>query len=489
MEEQQHLKRTLGLLDATMLVAGSMIGSGIFIVSAEMSRDVGSSGWLMLAWLVSGLITLMAALSYGELAGMMPNAGGQYVYIRRAFGKLTAFLYGWTVFAVIQTGVIAAVAVAFAKFAAVFFPVLSESMISFHIPGEVDPRNINYGQIVAVISIIVTTLINAQGVKTGSLVQRIFTTAKLVALFSLIVAGVVIGLKGDTFSKNFTNAFEASHWTQNEKTKEWIWSALGGFGLLLAFGKTMINSLFAADAWNNVTFIAGEIKDPKRNIPRSLFLGTLIVTVLYCLANIAYLGLLPIAGDPNATDVAHQGIQFAANGRVGTAAATMIFGGVAVSVMAALIMISTFGCNNGLILAGGRLYYAMANDGLFFKKAATLNKNSVPAYALWIQCIWGCLLCFSGTYNDLIKFATFASIVFYIVTLIGLFVLRKREPNAERPYKAFGYPIVPVLYILIALAIVLDLLYTDTRNSGFSLVVVFLGLPIYFLTGASRKAS
>jgi basic amino acid/polyamine antiporter, APA family len=480
------LNRSLGLLDSTMLVAGSMIGSGIFIVSAEMSRDLGSAGWLLVAWLITGIITALAALSYGELAAMMPDAGGQYVYIRRAWGKMTAFLYGWTVFAVIQTGVIAAVAVAFAKFTAVFFPVLAEPMISFSIGDS--QRVINYGQLLAVGSIVLLTFINAYGLKNGSLIQRVFTSAKLLALFALIVIGIGKGLSSDAFSLNFSDAWTASS-TKDTGNGNWITTALAGTALLVMFAKTMINSLFSADAWNNVTYIAGEIREPHKNIPRSLILGTCIVTLLYLLANVAYLGLLPLHGSPTGSDAWSLGIQFAQNDRVGTAAATQILGNTAVSVMAILIMISTFGCNNGLILAGSRLFYAMAGDNLFFKKAAQLNRASVPAFALWIQCIWAGLLCFTGTYGDLIKFATFASMVFYIVTIAGLFQLRKTEPNTPRPYKALGYPFVPILYILAAIGIVVVLIFTDSQNSLLSIAIIALGIPIYLLrrTAAAKE--
>jgi len=475
MSEEKELKRTLGLVDATMIVAGSMIGSGIFIVSAAMARDVGSAGYLILVWLITGLITISAALSYGELAGMMPNAGGQYVYIRRAFGSLTSFLYGWTVFTVIQTGVIAAVAVAFAKYTSVFFPELNTAIL------EAGSFTITYAQLLAVASIVLLTFINMQGVQQGKNIQLVFTSAKLFALFALIVLGLGIGLKGDVLAENFRHAWDATSTTVDEQGKISI-VPLASFALLGAMGATIINSLFSSDAWNNVTFIAGEIKDPKKNIPRSLFLGTMIVTVIYILANLAYLALLPLHGDPSATDIAGQGMQFAANDRVGTAAASMIFGNTATLLMAALIMTSTFGCNNGLILSGARLYYAMAKDGLFFKKAGELNSRQVPAFALVVQCIWSCLLCFSGKYNDLLEYSTFAALIFYIVTIYGIFVLRKKEPDTERPYKAFGYPIIPALYIVLTLAICVTLLYYKPFSTGLGLLIVFLGIPVYFLS-------
>ncbi|HTL83333.1 MAG TPA: amino acid permease [Bacteroidia bacterium] len=492
----RDFKRTLGLVDATSLVAGSMIGSGIFLVSSDMARDVGCAGWLIVAWLLTGVITLIAALSYGELAGMMPTAGGQYVYIQRAFGKFTSFLYGWTVFAVIQTGVIAAVAMAFAnytsEFVASFDPkhnapdyiaVFSPKNILFHIGSFA----INAQQVLAVTLIVFLTFINTLGVKGGAGVQKVFTSAKLLALFGLIIFGLFVGLKTNVFGNNFTNSFSATQTYQAVKDGPWLTRPLSGVLLLAVFGMTLMNSLFSSDAWNNVTFIAGEIKEPQKNIPKSLFLGTLIVTVLYISANLAYLALLPLKGSPLGADVASRGMQFAEMGRVGTAAATVIFGNVATVMMALLIMVSTFGCNNGIILAGARLYYAMAKDDLFFKRAERLNKFSVPAFALWIQCIWASLLCFSGTYHDLVIYCTFASMLFYIVTISGLFVLRKKEPLAERPYKAFGYPLFPALYILIAIAICVNLLFMDTYNSIAGLIIVAIGVPIYFVQKMVRK--
>lgn len=469
-------KQRLGLIDATSIVAGSMIGSGIFLVSAQMSRDVGSSGWLMLAWVLSGIITLAAALSYGELAGMMPEAGGQYVYIRRAFGKLTAFLYGWTVFTVIQTGVIAAVAIAFANYTSELFPALS----SKHILIDAGWLKVTRAHLVAVALIFLLTMWNTRGVEGGAWVAKIFTSAKLLALFALIVFGLYVGLSSGTLSENFTNSWDASRTTVADDGSISV-SPIAGIGLMMVLGFTMINSLFSSDAWNNVTFIAGEIKEPSKNIPRSLILGTAIVTALYLSANLAYLSLLPLKGNPAGTDVTSLGMQFATNDRIGTSAASMIFGTSASVLMAVLIMISTFGCNNGIILAGGRLFYAMSKDGLFFPRAGKLNENGVPAFALWIQAIWASLLCFSGKYGDLLSYATFASLIFYCVTIGGIFVLRRKEPDALRPYKALGYPIVPLLYIIVALAICVDLVFMDTRNSVAGLVLVAVGIPVYFV--------
>ena len=470
-----QFKRSLGFWDATMLVAGSMIGSGIFIVSADMSRMVGSTGWLLFLWILSGVITVMAALSYGELAGMMPKAGGQFVYIERAWGKVTSFLYGWTVFTVIQTGVIAAVAVAFAKYSGVFFLAISVDNILLDI-GFV---KISTAQFLAIVLILFLTWINTKGIQHGKRIQVIFTSAKLIALLFLIVAGIYVGLNLEWYAQNFSNLWHAQ--TSVNINGSWMTSELAGTALVLALGTAIIGSLFSSDAWNNVTFIAGEIKDPQRNIPLSLLAGTAIVTVLYLLTNIAYLGLLPLHGDAAAGDVIGQGIQFATQDRVGTAAASRIFGDSAVYLMALLIMVSTFGCNNGIILSGARVYYAMGKDGLFFKKAATLNRNEVPEFALWIQAAWACALCLSGTYGDLLDYCTFASLLFYIVTIAGIFRLRKKEPNAHRPYKVIAYPILPLLYILIAGAICVILLYTKPQNTWSGLFIVGLGLPVYYM--------
>jgi len=473
-QEKHHLKRSLGLLDATSLVAGSMIGSGIFLVTAAMARDVGSAAWILVIWLVTGLLTMSAALSYGELAGMMPNAGGQYVYIQRAYGKLISFLYGWTVFTVIQTGTIAAVAVAFSNYTAVFFPILENKILTI---GE--SFSFTNKQVLAMFIIALLTYINTKGIRSGKIIQVVFTSAKLIALFALITLGIYIGFHTNTFADNFSSMWEAKKTVLEEDGTMTI-TKLSGIALIGAMGATIINSLFSSDAWNNVTFIAAEIKDPKKNIPRSLFLGTLIVTIIYILANIAYLALLPLNGSPDGT-VVQNGIMFASQDRVGAAAASIIMGNVGVLLMAGLIMVSTFGCNIGLILSGGRLFYAMAKDGLFFKRAGELNNYDVPEKALWFQCLWACILCISGKYGDLLTYATFASLLFYILTIGGLFILRKREPDTERPYKAFGYPFVPILYMIITGLICVDLLIYDTRNTGLGLFIVALGVPVYYI--------
>ncbi len=452
-------KRSLSLLDAVMLVSGSMIGSGIFIVSASMMRELGSPQWMLVAWVVAGLLTVMAALSYGELAGMMPKAGGQYVYIQRAFGRLPAFLYGWTVFTVIQTGVIAAVAVAFAKFTAVFFPVLMPENVLFH----VGTLPVDASQLFAMASIVLLTAFNARGVENGKTLQTFFTLAKIIALLALIVLGLAVGMGSPVLVENFAGGWQAVSLGADGAVP------LAGIALLSALGVAMVGSLFSSDAWNNVTFIAGEIKDPQRNIPRSLFLGTAIVTTLYVLANVAYLALLPVYD-----------MQHAVADRVGTAAAAVIFGDAAVYLMAGLIMVSTFGCNNGIILAGARLYYAMANDGLFFRRAGVLNKASVPGFALWIQCAWACALCLSGRYGDLLNYVTFASLLFYIVTVLGLFKLRRTEPQAERPYRVWGYPWMPAIYVACAGLFCLNLLWAQPRWTVSGLLIVAIGGVVYW---------
>lgn len=471
--QPEEFKRTLTWFDGTMLVSGSMIGSGIFIVSADMGRTVGSAGWLIAVWILTGVMTIFGALSYGELAGMMPKAGGQFVYIRRAFGDLTAFLYGWSVFAVITTGVIAAVAVAFAKYTAYFFPIFSPENILFSIKS----LKVNASQGLAIFVLILLTFINSRGVQNGKLIQLVFTSAKLIALFALIFLGLFFASKS-YLAENFTNAWSGSLTLKNDDGT-WRTEGLSGVGMLLAFGTAFIGSLFSSDSWNNVTFIAGEIKDPRRSIPLSLALGTIIVTLLYVLANLAYLNLLPLQGSPTATDVIGRGIMFAENERVGTAAASQIFGASSAALMAALIMISTFGCVSGTSLSGARVYYAMSQAGLFFKKAGELNAAKVPGNALWMQCVWASLLCLSGTYGDLLDYCTFVSLIFYAVTIAAVFVLRRREPHAERPYRVPFYPFTPAIYIVLAVGICLILLVTKTTNTGLGLLIVAAGVPFY----------
>jgi len=448
-----------------MLVAGSMIGSGIFIVSAGMLRGLGSPAWMLTAWVVAGLLTLMAALSYGELASMMPKAGGQYIYLERAFGKLPAFLYGWTSFTVITTGIIAAVAVAFAKYSAVFFPVLSED----HVLLDLGPVEINAGQVFAVSAILLLTWFNTRGVENSKTFTTVFTVAKIAAVLALIIVGMTVASGNGQLAANL-----GAGWQAAAEAEDGTLSPLTGIALLSALGVAMVGSLFSSDGWNSVTFIAGEIKRPERNLPLSLAIGTFVVTAIYVLANITYLSLLPI-----------DGIQHASFNRVGTAAAQVIMGDPAVKVMAGLIMVSTFGCINSYVLVGPRLYYAMSRDGLFFKKAGVLNERGVPQWATWVQCIWACVLCFSGKYNELLDYCTFASLLFYVVTISGLFILRRREPAAERPYKAFGYPFVPALYVACALAFCVNLLVMSPKFTGIGLGIVALGAVVYFVVRPS----
>lgn len=469
-------KRELGLFDSTMIVIGSMIGSGIFIVSADISRTVGSSGLLLLVWLITGVITVIGALSYGELAAMMPKAGGQYVYLRESYNPLIGFLYGWTLFLVIQTGTIAAVAVAFAKFTAVLFPWFSSKNILFSLLG----LNIHAGQILAICSITLLTYINIRGLREAKIVQNVFTIAKTAALFGLILLGLFIGANAQAISANFSNIWQGKWLHLVDGKIGWV-ESLTGFSIVVAIGVSMVGSLFSSVAWENITFTAGEIKNPKKNIPLSLFFGASIVIILYFLANVAYLLVLPLAGNPEGKDVMSLGIQFAAEDRVGTAVANLIFGEPAVIIMAILIMISTFGCNNGLILAGPRVFYAMAKDKLFFKSTGTLNKKSVPAIALISQGVWASLLCLSGTYSQLLDYVVFAVLIFYILTIVGIFILRKKQPNTDRPYKAFGYPILPLLYIFLAASIALILLLYKPEYTWPGLIIVLLGIPVYFL--------
>lgn len=462
-------KPSLGLLDATMIVAGSMIGSGIFIVSADITRNVGSAGWLIIVWLLTGLMTLIAAVSYGELSGMFPKAGGQYVYLKEAYNPLVGFLYGWSFFAIIQTGTIAAVGVAFAKFTAYLIPQVSDEITLF----SIGALHISPAQILAIILIIFLTYINTRGIQSGKIIQTTFTLTKLLSLFGLIVFGF-IALQPQIWHQNWSgNAWSLQHLNKD--------GSIQSYGLAAAMGAiaaAMVGSIFSSDAWNNVTFIAGEIKNPKRNIGLSLFLGTLLVTIVYVSTNFVYTGLLPM-----------QAIASAENDRVAIAASHVIFGNIGTIIIAVMIMISTFGCNNGLILAGARVYYTMANDGLFFKKTAQLNKKAVPAFALWIQCLVACLLCLSGKYGDLLDMVSFVVVIFYVLTIIGIFILRKKMPNTERPYRAFGYPILPALYIIMGLAFCTLLIIYKPDYTIYGLIFALLGIPLYYLALATKSKS
>ncbi len=460
-QDKADFKRSLSLFDGTLLVIGSMIGSGIFIVSADIVRNVGSAGWLVAVWIITGLMTMTAAISYGELSGMFPKAGGQYVYLKESYNKLIAFLYGWSFFAVIQTGTIAAVGVAFSKFAAYLIPALSEDNKLF-----VSPEggfSISAAQIMSIAIIVLLTYSNTRGVKGGKVIQNLFTSAKLISLFGLIIAGFVM-FKPDVWNANWSHAFAAT-----KEVSEGNWISIGGTALLGGIAAAMVGSVFSSDAWNNVTFIAGEMKNPQRNIGLSLFFGTLIVTVIYVSANLVYLAVLPM------DEIAH-----ATKDRVAVSASNAIFGTIGTVIMAVMIMVSTFGCNNGLILAGSRVYYTMAQDGLFFKNAAKLNKNGVPAWALWAQCLVAGILCLSGRYGDLLDMISFVVVLFYILTIAGIFILRKKQPLTPRPYKAFGYPILPALYIVLGISFCALLIGFKPQFTWPGLIIVLLGIPIYY---------
>src|SRR5512133_2031810 len=474
---EEKLVRGLGLLDSTMLVAGSMIGSGIFIVSSIIARQVGSPGWLLVVWIVTGLLTLTAALSYGELAAMMPKAGGQYVYLREAFSPLWGFLYGWTLFLVIQTGTIAAVAVGFARYMGVLVPWVSESnylIQPIRLGGYA--ISLSTAQLVGLLLIALLTFMNTLGLKLGKIVQNIFTTAKTGALIALILLGIVVGLRSGAGATNFSDFWSLRGGLQ-EVGKGL--TAAAGFGLFVGICVAQTNSLFSADAWNNITFTAGEVVNPRRNVPLSLAFGTILVISLYLLANVAYLAALPFSA-----------IQNAPSDRVASETANVIFPGLGATIMAVAIMVSTFGCNNGLILAGARAYYAMARDGLFFRRVSELNKNHVPAWGLIIQGIWAGILVLPRTvradgtygnlYGDLLNYIISAALIFYVLTIIGIFLLRQKQPHVERPYKAFGYPVVPALYVLGATVILVVLFAYQTATTWPGLIIVFTGVPVYF---------
>jgi APA family basic amino acid/polyamine antiporter len=472
-EQQTSFKPTLGLFDGTMIVAGSMIGSGIFIVSADITRYTGSAGWLIAVWLITGFMTLSAALSYGELSGMFPRAGGQYVYLKEAYNPLMAFLYGWSFFAVIQTATIAAVGVAFSKFLAYLVPELGNNYFLF----DAGIIKVYSGQLVAIAIICLLTYINSRGVKEGKLIQTVFTSAKLLALFGLIVFGFFL-VRESFWAENWKTGFTAMQAGTNAEgnfSPDAGWHGIGGAALMGAIAAAMVGSIFSSDAWNNVTFIAGEMKNPKRNIGLSLFLGTLIVTIIYVSANLMYLNVMPL-----------NELAFPTDDRVAIAAANKIFPSFGTVLIAALIMVSTFGCNNGLILAGARVYYTMAKDGLFFKKVGTLNKNAVPQFALWIQCLAASAWSLSGQYGQLLDMISFVVVLFYMLTILGIFILRKKMPDAERPYKAFGYPILPILYILMGATFCILLIIYKPEFTWPGLIIVLLGVPLYFLA-ISRK--
>jgi APA family basic amino acid/polyamine antiporter len=492
--QDQELPKVLGLTSSTMLVMGSMIGSGIFIVSAEIGREVGSPALLIGAWAVTGFMTIVAALSYGELAAMMPRAGGQYVYLREALGPLWGFLYGWTLFLVIQTGTIAAVGVAFGKFLGVFLPSISSTNWLVHLwkvpPIHVGPMvlgnmevGINTQNLMAILLVIFLSVVNIFGVKTGAAIQNVFTTAKVSALLGLAVFGYIFGRKPEALAANFSGHFwhNAGLWSLHDIGAGVLVSTL----TVLAVAQT--GSLFSADAWNNVTFTAGEVKNPSRNLPLSLVLGTGVVIALYIACNFVYLGALPLHGTEGGATILARGITHAAEDRVGTAAMTHLFGPLGGLLMAAAIMVSSFGCMNGLILSGARVYYAMAKDRLFFRKVANLHPTyKTPAISLMVQMVWTCVLCISGSYSQLLDYIIFAVLVFYVLTIVGLFVLRRTHPDAPRPYRALGYPVLPIVYIVMALFIDVVLLRYKPQFTWPGLIVVLLGIPVYYAWSRPR---
>lgn len=453
--QSEGFRRSLGLLDGTMLVAGSMIGSGIFIVSADIVRTTGSAAWLVLVWLISGFMTIAGALSYAEFAAMFPKAGGQYVYLREAWGRLPAFLYGWSFFAVIQTGSIAAVGVAFAKFAAYLVPALADSNVLLQWGGF----RINAAQCVAIVVVLLLTFINARGVHYGKWIQTAFTIAKIAAVLALIGFGLLLGANASVWQANWTGL-----WERTAATPEGL-----SLALLPAIAVAMVGALFSSDSWHSAASVADEIRNPRRNVGLSLFLGTALVCSLYLVANLMYLAVLPLAGIAHAT-----------SDRVGVAAAQAAFGSAGTVGIALLIMVSTFGCVNGLVLAGARVFYSMARDGLFFARAATLNRQAVPGWALWAQAAWACALCLSGRYGDLLDYVILATLIFYVLTIAGLFRLRRTRPDLERPYRAFGYPWLPALYILFASAIGVSLLIWKPAYTWPGLAIVLLGVPVFY---------
>ena len=500
--QDKELVKALGLTSATMLVMGSMIGSGIFIVSADISREVNSPALLLGAWLVTGFMTIVGALSYGELAAMMPRAGGQYVYLREALGPLWGFLYGWTLFLVIQTGTIAAVGVAFGKFLGVFFPSISSTHWILHlwkvpqIPiGPMMLGNMDVGlstqNLVAILVVVALSVINIFGVKTGAIIQNIFTVAKVSALAGLVLFGLFIGRNAHALAANFNG-----HFWQNAglSAQHAVQVGAGGpmvlVGTLTILAVAQVGSLFSADAWNNVTFTAGEVKNPQRNLPMSLAMGTGVVILLYVLCNVIFLNVLPLDGSATGATILERGIKYASEDRVGTAVMTQIFGAAGGALMAIAIMISSFGCNNGLILSGARVYYAMAKDGLFFRSVAKLHPTyKTPAVSLMVQMVWTCILCISGSYGQLLDYIVFAVLVFYILTIGGLFVLRRTHPDADRPYRAVGYPILPAIYILLALFIDVVLLRYKPQYTWPGLMIVVLGIPVYYLWNRNQGIS
>lgn len=465
---EKEFKPVLGLWDGTMIVAGSMIGSGIFIVGADIVRNVGSAGWLIAVWVITGFMTVTAAVSYGELSGMFPKAGGQYVYLKEAYNPLIAFLYGWSFFAVIQPGTIAAVGVAFSKFMAYLVPGVSETLVLF----QVGSLTVSPAQVVSIFIIVLLTFINSRGVQSGKIIQSTLTVVKIASLFGLIVFGFVM-MKGDVWNSNWNNTWDM-HQLLNDGTIE-TYTTIAALGAVAA---AMTGSVFSSDSWNNVTFIAGEMKNPQRNIGLSLFLGTAIVTFIYVSANLMYTAVLPL-----------HDIAFADKDRVGVVASNVIFGSGGTAIIAIMIMISTFGCNNGLILSGARVYYTMAKDGVFFKQVGDLNRFSVPQNALWVQCVIASIWCLSGKYGQLLDMISFVVVLFYMLTIVGIFILRKQRPDAHRPYRAFGYPVLPVIYILMGITFCTLLILYKPDFTWPGLIITVIGIPIYYLVIRNRNTA
>jgi APA family basic amino acid/polyamine antiporter len=497
------MKQSLGLFSATAIVMGSMIGSGIFIVDSEIARLTNSPALFIGAWVVTAALTIIAALSYGELAAMMPKAGGQYVYLREALGPLWGFLYGWTLFLVIQTGTIAAVAVAFGKFLGVFFPAVSSTNWIWHIAhvpaipiGPMVLGNMEIGlntqNLTGIAVISVLTVINLFGVKLGAMIQNIFTSVKALSLLALIMLAFTLGVNSTAWQANFANGnfWQNAGFSAMHPVQVGVGGPIAMVSFFVVLAVVQVGSLFSSDAWNNITFTAGEVKNPKRNIPLALVLGTGSVLLLYILASLAYILILPLHGDANGSTAIARGVQFASEDRIGSAALGQIFHSSGAALMAAAILISTFGCVNGLTLAGARVYYAMSKDGLFFKAVGKLHpKYKTPAAGLWVQMIWAILLCLSGSYGQLLDYIIFAVLVFYILTIVGLFVLRFKQPNASRPYRALGYPVLPALYIVLASWICIVLLRYKPQYTWPGLVIVLLGIPVYFLWSRRSQSS
>ena len=480
MHQENHLlKKRVNLFDGISLVAGAMIGSGIFIVSADIARSVGSPGWLMVVWIITGLITLIGAVSYGELASMMPHVGGQYVYLKEAYHPLLGFLFGWTTFLVIQCGSIAAVAVAFAKFSGVLIPWISDRNILMHL----GPLKISSTMIVAIIMIAFLTWLNTRGIVTGKIVQNIFSSTKILSLLGVIIIGFFATRALGSWEINREVFWQAGQIGSDGKT-----IPISGFALVAAVGTALVGALFSSDAWYNVTYISGEVINPRRNVPLSLLFGTLIVSVMYLFVNFVYIRILPLSGSPEGADVLSRGIQYATDDRVATSAMSVVFGDYAAIIMAVFIMISTFGCNHSLILAGSRVYYAMAIDGLFFRRVGEINKFGVPGFALVIQGIWSILLCLSGTYSDLLDYVIFAVLIFFALTILAIFILRKKRPDIPRPYKAFGYPVVPAIYIITTVIIMVILLIYKPAYTFPGLIIVLIGIPVFFIWKRYGKA-